>query len=245
MNIDPLQLIAQNRNFVRSAPSVSMPSATREFERMLEEKVNSLNLLDKNIENGATVVQRMQLDLMRALLIDDDNKDDQQSIFADLQNMFIEPGTVRSQMIDKYAAAQNNSFLNSAPTERNKIDRLIDRVADHVRLDSELIHAVVNAESAYQPEAVSHAGARGLMQLMPATAAELGVRDSFDAEQNLLGGSRYLRQLLDKYEGDLDHALAAYNWGQGNVDRQGLDKMPQETRQYIARIKQSLQGSSA
>jgi soluble lytic murein transglycosylase-like protein len=187
----------------------------------------------------------MQLDLMRALLIDDDNKEDQQQIFSGLQNMFIETDTVRSQMIDKYAAIQKNSLLHSAPTERNKIDRLIDRVAEHVSLDSELIHAVVNAESAYQPEAVSHAGAQGLMQLMPATAAELGVRDSFDAEQNLLGGSRYLRQLLDKYEGDLDHALAAYNWGQGNVDRQGLDKMPQETRQYIARIRQSLQSRSA
>jgi len=75
------------------------------------------------------------------------------------------------------------------------------------------------------------------MQLMPETARELGVEDSFDPQQNLRGGSRYLKQLLDKYDGDLDRALAAYNWGQGNLDRKGLEQMPQETRDYLARVK--------
>ena len=69
------------------------------------------------------------------------------------------------------------------------------------------------AESAYNPAAVSPVGAQGLMQLMPETAEELGVQDSFNPGQNLLGGSKYLKQLLDKYDGDLDSALAAYNWG--------------------------------
>ena len=72
---------------------------------------------------------------------------------------------------------------------------------------------------------------------MPGTAQELGVKDSFDPMQNLLGGSRYLKQLLDKYDGDLDHALAAYNWGPGNVDRKGLEQMPRETINYLARVR--------
>ena len=126
--------------------------------------------------------------------------------------------------------------------EPNQIAQMIDQVAEKVSLAPELIHSVVSAESAYNPAAVSHAGAQGLMQLMPETAQELGVRDSFDPLQNLLGGSKYLKQLLEKYDGDLDHALAAYNWGQGNVDRKGLEQMPQETRNYLARVKNSLTG---
>ena len=110
-------------------------------------------------------------------------------------------------------------------------------MAKQYNLSEGLIHSVVATESAYNPQAVSPVGARGLMQLMPATAADLGVTDSFDPQQNLNGGTRYLKQLLDKYDGDLDHALAAYNWGQGNVDRHGLEKMPDETRNYLAKIK--------
>ncbi len=77
------------------------------------------------------------------------------------------------------------------------------------------------------------------MQLMPATAEELGVNRPFDPEQNVMGGTRYLRQLLDRYEGDLDHALAAYNWGMGNVERRGLEQMPRETRNYLAKVKKA------
>jgi len=122
---------------------------------------------------------------------------------------------------------------------------LIDRVAEKVSLAPELIHSVVSAESAYNPTAVSHAGAQGLMQLMPGTAAELGGKDSFDPAQNLLAGSKYLTQLLDKYDGDLDHALAAYNWGQGNVDRYGLENMPQETCDYPVKVKALLKTQSS
>jgi soluble lytic murein transglycosylase-like protein len=73
------------------------------------------------------------------------------------------------------------------------------------------------------------------MQLMPTTAAELGVRDSFDPAQNIMGGTRYLRRLLDRYQGDRKLALAAYNWGMGNVENR-LESMPRETRNYILKV---------
>ncbi|MGM0416448.1 MAG: lytic transglycosylase domain-containing protein [Thermodesulfobacteriota bacterium] len=133
--------------------------------------------------------------------------------------------------------SQGNS--SPAPTD---IHKLIDNVAQQMDLPAKLVHSVVFAESSYRPDAVSPAGAEGLMQLMPTTAQEVGVKNSFDPQDNLTGGCRYLKGLLEKYHGDLDHALAAYNWGQGNVDRRGLEQMPLETRNYIARVKQGLEG---
>jgi len=101
----------------------------------------------------------------------------------------------------------------------------------------ELVTAVIRAESGFDHRAVSHAGACGLMQLMPETAQELGVRDPFDPEENVMAGTRHLKRLLEKYGNDPDRALAAYNWGEGNVDRKGMDRLPRETRTYLARIK--------
>jgi soluble lytic murein transglycosylase-like protein len=75
------------------------------------------------------------------------------------------------------------------------------------------------------------------MQLMPATARGLGVTDAFDPEQNIMAGTRFLKQLLNRYDGDLDATLAAYNWGPGNVDRRA-DQLPRETRDYLVKVKQ-------
>lgn len=119
------------------------------------------------------------------------------------------------------------------------LESIIDRAATDYDVAPELIRSVIRVESAFNPRAVSPAGARGLMQLMPETAAELGVSNSFDPEQNVMAGTRYLRRLLDRYDGDLDHALAAYNWGMGNVDRHGLQAMPEETRNYLERVKRA------
>jgi soluble lytic murein transglycosylase-like protein len=103
-------------------------------------------------------------------------------------------------------------------------------------IDPELVLAVVGVESAFKPEAVSSKGAQGLMQLMPGTAASLGVEDALDPEQNLDGGVRHLGSLLALYDGDLTRALAAYNAGEGAVARHGGIPPFRETREYVRRV---------
>jgi soluble lytic murein transglycosylase-like protein len=108
-----------------------------------------------------------------------------------------------------------------------------------------LVEAVIRAESAYNPGAVSRKGARGLMQLMPATASMLGVRDSFNPRQNIDGGVRHLRGLMDRYSNDLRLALAAYNAGEQAVNwYRGVPPFP-ETRQYVDRILVDYGGAEA
>lgn len=119
------------------------------------------------------------------------------------------------------------------------VDTLIDRAARKFGVSADLVRAVVRAESAFNPDAVSQKGAMGLMQLMPATARDLGVKDPFDPEQNIMAGTRYLRSLLDRYGGETDLALAAYNWGMGNLER-STGRWPRETMNYVAKIKKML-----
>lgn len=123
------------------------------------------------------------------------------------------------------------------------ISDIINRASKRYNIDAGLIKAVIKAESNFNPRAVSHAGAQGLMQLMPSTARGLGVSDSFDAEQNVMAGTRFLKDMLKRYGGDVDSALAAYNWGPGNVDRHS-DTLPRETREYLAKVKKYYQDFS-
>ena len=114
---------------------------------------------------------------------------------------------------------------------------IIREAAATFDMDPALIRAVMQAESAFHPYAVSRAGAEGLMQLMPALADEMGVADSFNPRDNIMGGARYLKRLLEHHNGDLDLALASYNAGPGNVERYGGIPPFRETRRYVKTIK--------
>jgi soluble lytic murein transglycosylase-like protein len=122
---------------------------------------------------------------------------------------------------------------------------LAEAVARRHGLDPDLVAAVVSVESGFRPEAVSPKGAQGLMQLMPKTAASLGVADALDPEQNLDGGNRHLGELLTLYGGDLVRALAAYNAGQGAVQRHGGVPPYRETRTYVRKVLERYQGKKA
>lgn len=120
--------------------------------------------------------------------------------------------------------------------ERNRFFRLIDAAAQEHRIDPALIRAVVKAESDYNPTAISPAGALGLMQLMPGTARDLDVKNPFDPEENIRGGVQYLRYLLDRFEGSVPLAVAAYHAGGQNVDRHGGIPPIPATRDYVKRV---------
>lgn len=141
-------------------------------------------------------------------------------------------------------AAARMSESNSESKTRTRgqdFDTPIREAAARYDLEPALIRAVIQVESNRNPAAVSPVGAQGLMQLMPGTAAELGVADSFDPAQNIDGGARYLRQLLDRYRGNRRLALAAYNWGMGNLEKRP-EALPKETQQYILRVEKAYNG---
>ena len=130
-------------------------------------------------------------------------------------------------------------------TKSARFDGLIDEHASQHGVDPDLVRAVIQVESAFNPLAVSNKGAMGLMQLMPATATAFGVANPFDPGQNIGGGVRYLKQLLSKYDQRVELALAAYNAGPGAVDRYGQRVPPyRETRDYVQRITKVKPGAS-
>ena len=124
---------------------------------------------------------------------------------------------------------------------RRAIEAEIDCAAERHNLDPNLVRAVIRAESGYRHDVVSSAGAMGLMQLMPGTAASLGVADPFDIRQNIDGGTRYLRRMLDMFDDDLDLALAAYNAGAGAVRRHGGIPPFRETMNYVPRVQRYME----
>jgi len=144
--------------------------------------------------------------------------------------------TAAPQVAEQAAAAAAAPIADGNDGDKS-VDALVRKAARRYGVDGGLIKAVIKAESNFNPRAVSSAGAQGLMQLMPSTARGLGVTDSFDPEQNVMAGTRFLKDMLQRYGGNVDEALAAYNWGPGHVDKHGTDNLPRETRGYLVKVK--------
>lgn len=148
--------------------------------------------------------------------------------YINVQNNSI--STARVNTTDK------SSDFSSCLDKSNKLDHIFERAAAKYNISIDLLKAVAKAESNFNPNAVSKAGAQGVMQLMPATAKELGVVNSFDPEQNIMGGAKYLSGLLKKYDGDVKLSLAAYNAGSGNVRKYGGIPPFKETQNYVVKV---------
>jgi len=131
------------------------------------------------------------------------------------------------------------------PPESTELIRMINRIAAEEGVEDSLVHSVIRAESNYNPFAVSPKGAQGMMQLIPSTARRFGVTNAFDAHDNVLGGVKYLKFLLDYYQNDYVRAIAAYNAGEMAVDKfQGVPPFT-ETRNYVLRVAANLKSARA
>lgn len=133
-------------------------------------------------------------------------------------------------------ATSCQNTTSSIEYTNDTLEAIFQKASDTYGVSVNLLKAIAKAESGFNQYATSHAGAMGIMQLMPATAASLGVTDAYDAEQNIMGGANLISQLLTKYNGDISLALAAYNAGSGNVEKYGGIPPFTETQNYVSKI---------
>ena len=152
------------------------------------------------------------------------------------QNRF-DPAEREAELKQVVAEKELSTSMLDKKLETKTIDDAIKTASVKYSVAEDIIRAVISMESAYDTRAVSRAGAMGLMQLMPKTALELGVEKPFDIEQNIDGGVKYLRMMLDRYDGSLEKALAAYNAGPHNVDAANGIPDFSETINYVKKIK--------
>jgi len=144
-----------------------------------------------------------------------------------------------SAKVDKFTDDNSSTIMPSkgSVNRLNEFDSIINKASEKFNIDKNLIKSVILTESAANPKAISKANAKGLMQLIDSTAADMNVKNVWNPEDNIFGGSKYLSKMLNKYNGDIEKSLAAYNAGPGNVEK--YDGIPpfEETKNYINRVK--------
>ena len=184
------------------------------------------------LHNGFTIrhERREVINSMTRLYVTNDN-----SSFVDIPTADIEH--FEKELTPVFAPP---SVLAGRPAARSSssqnLNEVVSSASDQYHLDPDLVTSVIRAESGFNPHAISPKGAQGLMQLMPKTASQLGVPNAFDPQSNVQGGTRYLRELLERYNFDLVKALAAYNAGPQRVEQYRGVPPYYETRAYVARI---------
>ena len=166
-----------------------------------------------------------------------------------MPEMYQQTAPLKSKFVDvlndvNRAGRRAKASAISGKTSYTELQDVIDRCAEKYNIDNELIRAMIQVESGWNTDAVSNKGAQGLMQLMPRTAAMLGVNDPFDPIQNIEGGVRYISDLTDKYRGDVEKALAAYNAGPARVDSGNIPDVSKRYVKNIMSIYRKLRGMS-
>jgi hypothetical protein len=153
----------------------------------------------------------------------------------------VSPQVVAPVVVEPYSPEAEAPQPKTPAGPVRNIDEAVERIAAQHQLPAQLIHSVIQVESNYNPNAISSAGALGLMQLIPSTARRFGVTNVFNPVENIQGGARYLRYLLDLYKGNYPLALAAYNAGEGAVARYGGVPPYRETQNYLVSVRRRLE----
>jgi soluble lytic murein transglycosylase-like protein len=159
------------------------------------------------------------------------------------RKIFINAGDTRTKA-DGAPGAPASVKAGNAVLPPPEISHLVEQTASRLQVDPQLVHAIIKVESEYDPKAVSNKGAMGLMQLIPSTAQRFGVENPFNPKENIEGGVSYLKHLLDLFGGDLPLSLAAYNAGEGAVQRSGGVPSYAETQEYVRKVTNLYQSGS-
>ncbi|MFZ0543572.1 MAG: lytic transglycosylase domain-containing protein [Candidatus Sulfotelmatobacter sp.] len=189
------------------------------------------------LRNGFSIrhERRQVIGTITRLYIDGDN-----ASFVDVPTAEIDHFEALPAESSSHEPVKNNSVQSRSPAQdfqpSTDLNEVVRAASGTYHLDPDLVSSVIRAESGFNVRAVSPKGAQGLMQLMPQTASELGVQNAFDPQANVEGGTRYLRELLERYDFDLIKALAAYNAGPQRVEQYGGVPPYYETKAYVARI---------
>lgn len=184
-----------------------------------------------NVNDTKAVEQFIQLQLMKEVL---------QKSIGDSPAFSLVMESLTNAMMGEDKSLIN--YINEEKRSNGSIEDIVKKASEKFSIDEDLIMAVIKQESSFDPNATSHAGAMGLMQLMPGTADYLGVNNPYDIEENINGGTKYLRELLNLYGNRKEMALAAYNAGPGTLQIRGvkdpsqIDRLPYETRDYVQKV---------
>jgi len=164
-----------------------------------------------------------------------------------VRSMVVVPKPMAAKKVEETIVLPHVVTTGEPPAEAQPaftgIDAAVERIAAQHALPPQLIHSVIKVESNYNPYAVSNKGAQGLMQLIPETARRFGVSNVFNPEENIQGGARYLRYLLDLFHGDYPLALAAYNAGEGAVAKHGGIPPYSQTQNYVVQVRKQLEAA--
>jgi soluble lytic murein transglycosylase-like protein len=155
----------------------------------------------------------------------------------------VQADAATGRLVRTFVAAPRIVSKAQSTAEQAQFKEMVNRIAVQEGVETPLVQSVIRAESNYNPDAVSPKGAMGIMQLIPATAKRFGVSDAFDPEENIQGGVRYLKFLLDYYQGDYPRAIAAYNAGEAAVDKyHGIPPFA-ETQNYVVQVAKNLEAA--